>query len=148
MKIIARKALLVVCSSVCCFFAYGQNMLQETAGAAGIDKINSIVTTADEEFIVAGESSNKVEGKSNAFIARISKTGQIVWVKTYGTAADKESLNDISPGSDKSFVSVGERYLANPVGRGEVGILLKTDEAGKQIWWREFDHQGNEAEGF
>ncbi len=125
-----------------------QTTFQTTVGAGGIDKTNAIIPTADKGFILAGETCNEVGGKGNAFVVKLDQSGKVDWVKGYGTLNDKESLNDIKATPDNGLVSVGERYLSNPVGRGELGILVKTDASGGIKWWKEFDHDGNEAEGF
>jgi hypothetical protein len=134
------------------FFFYqtsiGQATFQETLGAPGIDKFNTIISTANEELIIAGESSNHVQGKGNAVIAKLNKTGQLAWVKTFGSLSDKENINDIKATYDNCYVAVGERYLSKPQGKGEVGILVKIDTLGNLKWWKEFDHNRNEAEGF
>lgn len=126
----------------------GQTTFQTTIGGGGIDKTNTIIATADNGFILAGESCNNVGGNGNAIIVKLNQSGQIGWVHTYGNAADKESLNDLKPTSDNGYIAVGERYLSTIQGRGEVGILLKTNASGNVQWWKEFDHQGNEAEAF
>lgn len=126
----------------------GQTTFQITIGAGGIDKTNSIIATVDNGFILAGESCNIVGGQGNALIVKLNQSGQIAWVKTFGSVADKESLNDLKPTTDNGYIAVGERYLSNSPGRGEVGILLKTNALGNTQWWKEFDHRGNEAEAF
>jgi hypothetical protein len=132
----------------CYLSVQAQTTFQATVGALGIDKTNAIIPTPDKGFILAGETCNDVGGKGNAFVVKLDQNGKIVWANAYGSLQDKESLNDIKITPDNGLVSVGERYLSNPVGRGELGVLLKTDASGNTIWWKEFDHQGNEAEGF
>ena len=145
---IYRNLFLFILIFFSCLSAQGQTTFQITVGGGGIDKTNTIISTPDKGFILAGETSNSVGGKGNTFIVKLDQSGKLVWVKAYGTLDDKESLNDIKLTTDNNLVSVGERYLSAPKGRGEVGILLKTDALGNNIWWKEFDHQGNEAEGF
>lgn len=146
--LIPRITTLLVAGACCQFALHAQNNYQSTIGAAGIDKTNAIIPTADKGFILAGETCNEVGGKGNAFVLKLDQSGKIVWAKGYGSLPDKESLNDVKVTPDSGLVSVGERYLSNPAGRGELGVLLKTDASGNVKWWKEFDHMGNEAEGF
>src|SRR5258706_5865125 len=127
MKILFIKTLITIVACFLYLFSYSQATFQETIGAGGIDKFNTIISSGNGGFVVAGESCNYIQGKGNAVVAKLNQSGQIVWAKTYGSLADRENLNDIIITSDSSYVSVGERYLSNPKGRGEVGILLKTD---------------------
>lgn len=141
---------LIFSFAICYCFFLGQSpaQFQNTTGAGGIDKANSIISTGDKGLLICGESCNTVQGKSNAFILKLNSSGQAEWIKAYGSLQDKESLNDIKPTTDNGLIAVGERYLSNPKGRGEVGVLLKTDASGNMQSWKEFDHLGNEAEGF
>lgn len=139
------RDLIPVALFLCIFTAKSQQTFQYTIGAGGIDKGNAVIVTSGQEFVLCGESCNTVGGKGNAFITKLHPSGQTDWAKTYGNSVDKESLNDIKPVSTGGFIAVGERY---PEGKGEAGVLLKTDASGNMQWWKEFDHFGNEAEGF
>lgn len=145
---ILRKTLVSAPLFFYSFTSLCQTTFNTTVGGGGIDKTNTIISTPDKGFILAGETCNSVGGKGNTFLVKLNQSGQVVWVKAYGTLDDRESLNDIKFTRDNSLISVGERYLATSNGRGEVGVLLKTDASGNIKWWKEFDHQGNEAEGF
>ena len=146
--LISRSTTLFFMACFCHFSMQAQNNYQSTLGGSGIDRTNAIIPTADKGFILAGETCNDFGGKGNAFVVKLDQDAKIIWAKGYGSLLDKESLNDIKITPDSGLVSVGERYLSNPAGRGELGILLKSDASGNVQWWKEFDHMGNEAEGF
>jgi len=131
-----------------CFSIHGQSTFQSSIGEAGIEKGTAIISTPDNGFMLVGETCSNTQRIANAMLVKFDNNGQMTWAKTYGTASDRENFNDIKSTADNGYISVGERYPANPLGRGEVGALLKTDALGNIQWWKEFDHKGNEAEGF
>lgn len=95
----------------------------KTLGYLGDDYIFSIAPTDDGNIIVAGELA--FSGRFNAWLAKVSSEGKIVWQNTYRS------------GNFKSAIPVfGGGYIA--AGDGPKNSMVKVDKNGKIIWQKSY----------
>ena len=63
--------------------AFSQMKFQKSYGGSENEKYNSICSTNDEGYIIAGKHSNVPYSDSNIIITRLTKYGNIIWSKKY-----------------------------------------------------------------
>ena len=90
---------------------------------------HSIIELPTGDFLVAGYTSSKGEGKEDGFLVKISDKGETVWEKTFGTVQVDAIHNVISlPNGDIMTVGFSKR----PEKDGELW-LMKLDSVGNLI---------------
>ena len=84
-----------------------------TFSGSGSDVANSIVTTSDNGFAIAGhtDSDDNIfqdagNGQSDAFIFKTNSFGNVEWINTYG-GSNVDELYSITESDDGSLISVG-----------------------------------------
>ncbi|MFZ4544664.1 MAG: T9SS type A sorting domain-containing protein, partial [Saprospiraceae bacterium] len=121
--------------------ANGNELWNITFGGAGTQEFKKVIEVADG-YICAGSSvvgkNSKGQDNRDALIVKISKTGQIVWSKTYGTDTyeDAQGLVELSSGG---FVICGKDT-------SDI-IVSRTNSDGTLVWTKKFG-ENNEDEGF
>ncbi|MFZ8833202.1 MAG: hypothetical protein ACO2O5_03225 [Candidatus Caldipriscus sp.] len=63
------------------------------------------------------------------FLIKIDNSGNLLWVKTYGTSSN-ETSRSIYPTSDENFVIVGW----SGYGGNDDVLILKVDPSEKKLW--------------
>jgi hypothetical protein len=122
----------------------GSKLWTRLVGTTGIDVIKDVTTDSAGFVYVTGSVSGKLPGQSriggtDAFIAKYSGDGTLVWSKVFGT-----KLGDVGEcvglGSDGS-IYVGGQTLGsmNGVSSGNYDVFLsKFSPSGNLIWTRQF----------
>lgn len=110
-------------------------------GGSGRDRINSVVLNDDDTVVIAGKSKSADNGFStngdyDAYIAKISDSGDVLWFKNWGgTTAD--SFSDIIKTSDGGYLAVGESNSADsedPTSGLLDFLMVKFDASGNKEW--------------
>lgn len=103
---------------------------RQIPGTAGTGFIKQL---ADSTYILVG--AKFVAGLSyQAFMAKLSKAGVVVWEKTFGAAGDQQFYAVPIILSDGSIVCSG----ISTIGANPWGLLIKTDSLGNQQWLRTY----------
>ena len=99
-------------------------------GGAVTDYAESIIAY-EGDYVIAG-SSNSFSGNGNfdVFLARVTKTGTVVWSRTYEAGDGDEYAQEIIATSDGGFMIVGYSEFANNT--TDI-FLLKTNKTGEVI---------------
>jgi putative cell wall-binding protein len=146
------------------FDASGGATWIKTYGGSDMDRLLSVVPTADGGFVAVGESispdgdlsDNK--GIRDFVIAKFDTSGNLTWIKTYG-GDHIDSLASVVSVSDGGFVAVGHSYsLDNDLSSNERNadfVIAKFDENGDVIWiksyggssWDAFSSVASTADG-
>jgi len=110
--------------------ASGNESWRKTYG--GIVEINDIGKTNDGGFIMCGSIKTTTSAPTDIYIIRTNSTGDTLWTKTYGDAADNtaRAIKEIPSGN---FILCG--YNTNPGASGYAKLL---DANGGQIWHTDF----------
>lgn len=104
---------------------------QKTLGGSGDDQANSIAQTADGGYIVSGWTSSSngdvtsFNGCYDAWVVKLSSTGQLQWQKTYGTN-NCELGFPIKKTADNGFI-IAAKQLNN-------AWIIKINETGTIQW--------------
>ena len=77
-----------------------------TLGGTGNEKAQSIIQTADGDFVVAGYTNSFGAGNYDMYIAKLNSSGSLVWSKTVGGIGDDQAQS-ISKTNDGGFVVAG-----------------------------------------
>ena len=101
---------------------------QKTYGGAGFDLAHSLEQTQDGGYVVAGWTGSFGAGETDAWVLKLSSTGEIEWQKTYG-GTGFDVANTIRQTEDGGYV-VGGWTDSFGAGNGDMWIL-KLDANGE-----------------
>ncbi len=125
----------------------GQKLWDKTIGGNGEDFFNTIISTTDGAFMVAGSSQNSkggdktgaIKGDSDFWIVKINTDGKKIWDKTFG-GNDAQILGSISATSDGGYLLVGSSssdisFDKSSSKKGEEDAwIIKIDSQGQKVW--------------
>ena len=99
------------------------------------DKIEAVVRTKDGGFVVAGWTKSFSNDKSNIYLMKIDKDGNVVWQKVYG-GNNIDKAYAITNTKDGGFIVVGE---TKSFGNGGSDVyIMKIDDKGNKLWQRTY----------
>jgi hypothetical protein len=110
-------------------------------GGAGNDHITQIRPLSDGNFMAVG--SKEVGNIQRIWLLKIDQNGAMIWEKTFpqsSSTLDTYGYN-LMVLSDGSIIVVGEERL-NQILQASVGIVIKTDAEGNQIWLKKYNEMG------
>ncbi len=128
--------------------------LVKTYGGSGIDEAISVVEAADGNYLVFGttrSTDGDITGRSgndsDYWLLKISKTGEIIWSKTYG-GSDDENAARISKTNDGGYLLSGYTTSNDGDVSGNEGFqdywILKVDASGNKQWDKNFGFAGSD----
>ena len=98
-------------------------------------RFNSTVETADNGYILAGNTVGLGQGQSDIYLVKTDSAGSIVWTKVFGGIYSDEA-NSIQPTSDGGYIIAG---TTGSFGAGISDIcLLKIDTNGNIQWTKTY----------
>lgn len=128
--------------------------LVKTYGGSGIDEAISVVEAADGNYVVFGttrSTDGDLTGRSGSdsdfWLLKTSKTGEIIWSRTYG-GSDDENAARITKTNDGGYLLSG--YTSSDDGdvSGNEGFqdywILKVDASGNKQWDKNFGFAGSD----
>jgi hypothetical protein len=123
--------------------ANGDTTWTMTYGGSQSDKGYSVKQTADEGYIIAGETSSFGAGYEDVYLIKTDANGDTVWTKTIGGTGTEigYSVDELTEGG---YIIAGttapsffpKDYLIKTDTNGEV-IWTKTYGEGMMSWWKE-----------
>ncbi len=107
-------------------------------GTAGSDEILDAVSDALGNIYVVGTTDGDLAGAMggvDAFIAKVSPGGSLLWTTQWGTSADDRALGVTMDASGNILVTGGTSGDLEGVGAGgEDGFVTRLDGAGQLLW--------------
>jgi len=85
---------------------FGDTLWTKYYGGYDWDAVNSFVKTANEDFLLVGNTSSFGAGASDVFIMKVNNMGDSVLMKTFGGSED-EGCNEVYSCNDNGYVVVG-----------------------------------------
>ncbi len=112
-------------------------------GGYNSDSANSVQQTADGGYIVAGNMSSFGTTAQDAWVLKLSASGEVVWQKTYG-GEGYDSASAIQQTADGGYIVAGytNSYGANSNGDAWV---LKLDASGEVVWQKTYGGEGYDS---
>lgn len=162
-----RKALPVLLSISLMFFSCGKDdspgpapelngevELIKTYGGSGIDEAVSVVEATDGNYLVLGTTrssdgdiTDRSGTDSDFWLLKISKTGEIIWSKTYGGSND-ESAARITKTNDGGYLLSGYTTSNDGDVSENAGFqdywVVKVDNSGTILWEKTFGFSGSD----
>lgn len=120
----------------------GEEQWSKTFGGENYDVLNSIVTTPEGEFIVAGHTRSKGPPGGGAWLLKIGAKGKVVWERVM--AGPGMSLaNKVIALDDGGIVMVGLSRPSENSG-DENAWMGRYDAGGKRLWLKSFGGEGDD----
>lgn len=132
----------------------GEVELVKTYGGSGIDEAVSVVEAADGNYMVLGTTrssdgdiTDRAGNDSDFWLLKLSKTGDIIWSKTYG-GSDDENASRITKTSDGGFLLSGYTTSNDGDVNQNAGFqdywVVKINASGSIIWEKNFGFSGSD----
>lgn len=100
-----------------------------TLGDSLNDYASSFSMSEDQSILVAGTTTLVANNNTNAFAAKISSNGNILWENNYGSS-NNEQIEDVIETNDGGYMLAG---YTNAAGQHDI-FLLKISAAGDSLW--------------
>lgn len=137
---IRLQLFLISCISFCSIHA--QNTFQKSIGSNDQTMINSVKSTSDGGFILAGTTNIIAKDPSllagagkDVLIIKTNANGDTLWSKAYGTERDDEAY-DVIPLPDGGYVVAGNTIDSASGNTDILGIRLNA--SGNIVWFGQF----------
>jgi len=102
-------------------------------GGGGIERAQDIIQLPNGKYVICGYTTSSPAQYYDAFILKLSSSGNTEWSKTYGTSA-YDDANSILLLPDGGFITGGQS--------NNQYYLIRTDEDGDALWTRTFGTSG------
>ncbi len=106
---------------------------QRSIGGPGADDAASVLEAPDGGFVVAGTTRSFGAGETDAWVFKLSRSGDIVWQYAYGRERD-DYAHEIHPTPDGGFIVSGS--TRDPDGTALHAFLMKLGPDGRPQWNR------------
>jgi hypothetical protein len=105
----------------------GNKVWDSTFGGTSEDWANSIIQTKDRGYVVAGWTSSMGAGKTDVWIIKLNKRGDLVWDRTFG-GSENDEAHSIIQTNDGGYAVAGWTE-SKGAGNSDVWVI-KLDENG------------------
>lgn len=107
----------------------------------GINVLKKIIELDEENFMAIGYTSAKGAGWQDGWVIKISRDGEVLWDKTFGTK-NKDIFSSAAK-LDKYIIIAGTTY--NPDKNANDGWIVKIDENGEVLWEHNIGGENDES---
>jgi len=118
------------------FDADGELVWAATYGDQKLQEAQDVYPTDDGGYLVAGRTESPTGGGLDAWVARLTAGGQMVWQKTYA-GPDRVGIRYIQQTGDNGLLVVGAAW-SSTVGGAEDVWVAKLDAGGNVLWQRTY----------
>jgi len=105
----------------------GNKIWDRTFGGTSEDWANSIIQTRDGGYAVAGWTKSMGAGKTDVWIVKLNKRGDLVWDKTFG-GSENDEAHSIIQTEDRGYVVAG--WTKSKGAGNSDAWIIKLDENG------------------
>jgi hypothetical protein len=127
---------------------------ERNLGGQNGDFFTQVCLGNDGSYIAGTTLSDSVSAGGNKYsrpkIYKLSENGDILWQKSYTTTELFNKLYSIYPDHSGGYVAVGRRHNMFHPGSwwNEFGWLLKIDEDGDSVWYREYQYYSGTGDDY
>lgn len=131
----------------------GNIIWQKTLGGSGDDKCNSVKQNSDGSYIVSGYVRSNdgditsVHGGDEAWLVKLSSTGEIIWQKAFGGSLAEHFFN-AEKTADGGYIAIGFTNSSDGDSTNNFGgtdfWMVKTNDLGDITWQKTFGGSGND----
>ncbi len=119
----------------------GDTLWTKVYGGSGEDYGNSIVSSYDNGFIIAGATESFNSQSRDGYILNINQDGDTLWSMIIG-GAGLDEFKSISKTNDNNFIATGFTYSS---GSGNADVwVVKFDSDGNVLWEKSFGGVAND----
>lgn len=112
----------------------GDTLWTRQYGKATEDAGNAVIQTNDGGYLIAGDVHiTPAAGDHNTFLLKTDPSGDLQWVKTYGSSPGTEIAWDLRQTNDNGFLFFGASAAYGNGGGGDI-FSVKTDPNGTVQW--------------
>jgi hypothetical protein len=122
--------------------ADGNQQWEKILNGPGWESASSVVVTSDDGYALVGYTMSEGAGLRDVYVVKTNSTGDTLWTKTYGGAANDAASAIIST-EDQGYLIVGSTESS---GAGESDVyIIKTDNTGNQSWDQTYGGVNNDG---
>jgi len=122
----------------------GDTLWTRTYGGNGSDWAWSAQQTADEGYIVTGETYSFGEGGRDFYLVKTDSLGDMRWMRSYG-GRDFDCAYSVQQTADGGYIVAGRTF---PLGYVGDIYIVKTDSLGDTLWTRTYGGSSDDEEAF
>jgi hypothetical protein len=100
----------------------GNEVWNTTFGGSGEDIANSIVKTADDNFVIAGTTNSFGAGGNDVWVIKIDDAGNQIWNTTAGSSSS-ESGSDVVEAPTGGYLVIGKKVAPLAGGEDEMWVV-------------------------
>lgn len=104
-----------------------------TIGGVSWDYSRAVQQTNDSNYVIVGTTYSFGSGNGDIYFVKISDTGNILWVKTYGSTDNEEGYS-VQITNDNGFIITGSTNLTPEISP----LLIKIDSNGNIEWSKRY----------
>lgn len=131
------KVILYFLFTICVWdSAVGQvTKFEKIYGASGYDYGYSVTQVYDKGYVVAGATTSKGLGSTDAYLLKVDSIGTVKWDKTFG-GINIDQLYSIKTTNDSGLVVAG---FTNSLGHGGYDMyVIRTNKLGDSLWTKTY----------
>lgn len=113
-----------------------------TEHIGGFHMNNVLVTTHDDNFLVAYTKARLDSTSYDISLVKFSPQGAVIWRKQYGEIMSNETVRTLLKTSDGGYLLAGVEYyfdVENDPANGSDFYVVKLDSLGNQLWQKIYD---------
>ena len=111
-----------------------QNFFRKYFGGTQDEEPTHITPTHDGNYVVSGMTLSYGAGNADAYLVKISSSGNIIWSKTYG-GPDDDFAEWIEPTTDHGYAICG--YTFSQLNQDSRIFIMKSDSLGSIEWQKQ-----------
>ncbi len=125
--------------------ASGDTLWTKTLGGSSWDRALSVQQTADEGYVIAGDTRSYGAGYYDAWLIKTDASGDTAWTRVFG-GQDYDGAASARQTADGGYIVAGYTESFGP-GLKDVW-LIKTDASGNTLWTRTYGEVGQDDQGY
>ncbi|MFA4852551.1 MAG: T9SS type A sorting domain-containing protein [Bacteroidales bacterium] len=109
----------------------GDSLWSKFYGGSNTDIAYDVSVCHDGNFIITGYTNSFGKGGYDAYLLKITSSGDTLWTRTYGDTLDDKTFSGIET-QDHGIVLTGSTMTFNAMAQD--GVIFKADSAGNFLW--------------